>query len=229
MPRTGGELTRPMSTCHARPMAGRQVALCIGAVALLLGAGCSDDDDGGDAAGVEADDGTDTAEDTGDGDETGETPTGPDDAVAFSDPGGTFRLGTDPTWVLRDDAAAPPGVTFWTVGPITDGFEPNVNAFTQPAPVPDVEAYLDLTEAQAQDSPEITDVEILERRTVAGPGGQLGVLEYRGTVGGVALRFMGVAAVDGERATLVTFTASPGGYAELVDDVEPYLLTVEQT
>ena len=104
-----------------------------------------------------------------------------------------------------------------------------MNAFTQPAPVADLEAYLDLTEAQAQDSVDITDVQILDRRTVAGPGGDLGVLEYSGTVAGVALRFVGVAALDGDRATLVTFTAPPAAYAELVDEVEPYLLTVEQT
>ncbi len=223
-------------------MAGRQLALFIGAAALALGAGCAgggEDDDGGDR-GLETDDATtatdggepgQTEESSGPGqtEATGEAPAPPEDAVAFADPGGTFRLGTDPTWVLRDPASAPTGVTFWTVGPTTDGFDPNVNAFTQPAPVADLEAYLDLTEAQAQDSADITDVQFLDRRTVAGPGGDLGVLEYSGTVAGVALRFIGVAALDGDRATLVTFTAPPAAYAELVDEVEPYLLTVEQT
>lgn len=211
-------------------MARRQkFAPLIGAVLLVLGAGCSDDDDP--VAGEETEESTD--DEGGDGedgdDEGGEAPAGPDDAVAFADPDGAFRLGTGPTWVLTEDAPVPAGASFWTVGPVTDGFAPNVNVLTQPAPVDDVEAYLDLSEEQAENTPGITEVEILDRRTVEGPGGPLGVLEYRGTVGGVALQFVGVAAVDGEEAALATFTAPPDVFAELVEEVVPYLLTLEQT
>lgn len=225
---------------------------------VVLGAGCGGDgDEGSGGAGgfddlaEESDDtevaeGTEapTSEPTDDTEVTDETegpdetdatddpvdaPVGPADAMQFTDPDGSFSVGTGPTWVLQDEqVTGTANATFWTVGPVVDGFAPNVNIIIQPFRG-NIEEYVEFSVEQGPITPGVSDFRVSGRATVDGPGGELGVLRYTAFIAGRSLQFVGVAAVGDGEAVLATFTAPPGTFDELIGEVEPYLLTLERT
>ena len=147
---------------------------------------------------------------------------------AFVDPEGMYRLTVDDAWEPRHGAIAQE-IEVWLTHPIADGFAPNVNILTQATGNMTLDEY---TQASIDNAPTfIQDFELADTRTVAGPGGDLAVVEYSGKAGGAEqpLRFLAVWTVHEGNGIVATFTSLEEHFDAQRDEVLPYLLTLEPT
>ena len=150
------------------------------------------------------------------------------DGEAFVDPEGLYRVTVDDAWEPRHGAIAQ-GIEVWLTHPIADGFAPNVNILTQATGNMTLDEY---TQASIDNAPTfIQDFELADTRTVAGPGGDLAVVEYSGKAGGAEqpLRFLAVWTVHEGNGIVATFTSLEEHFDAQRDEVLPYLLTLEPT
>ena len=148
---------------------------------------------------------------------------------AFVDPEGLYRLTVSAAWEPRHGALAQ-GIEVWLTHPPADGFAPNVNILTQATGTMTLDEY---TQTSLDNAPTfIEDFELIDSRTVTGPGGsELAVVEYSGIAGGAnsPLRFQAVWTVHEGNAIVATFTSLAEHFEAQRDEVLPYLLTLEPT
>jgi hypothetical protein len=141
----------------------------------------------------------------------------------FQDPQSTYTMEIDPSWTKAPGTLVEE-IEVWKVGRSVDGFTPNVNVLTQQAPNLDLEEYVELS----RDSADGAGFDLVEVTIVEGANGQpLGVMEYTGRQGAHELHWLGVFALKDDRAVVATLTAPPDTFDELVIDVRPLLLTLE--
>jgi hypothetical protein len=140
-----------------------------------------------------------------------------------------YRLSIPDAWEARHGALAQ-GIEVWLTHPAADGFAPNVNVLTQATGNMTLDQY---TEASIDNAPAfIQDFELIDSRTVTGPGGgELAVVEYSGKAGGAQqpLRFVAVWTVHDGNGIVATFTSLAEDFEAKRDEVLPYLLTLEPT
>jgi hypothetical protein len=72
----------------------------------------------------------------------------------------------------------------------------------------------------------LSDFKLLKSSVVTSAAGQdLGVIEYSAA----GLRYVGVVALGSMGAVVVTFSSTPDRFAAIVDDVYPYMVTLQPT
>ena len=130
-------------------------------------------------------------------------------------------LTIDPTWT----ELAGQSVQTWQVAEPVDGFVPNVNVVTQPAP----ELTLDqLVDASARS---LIGFDLIDTAIVGTARGDVGVIEYAGTPQGAPteLRFLAVVALGDDHAAVATFTAPAASFESRGVGIEPYLTTLQSS
>ena len=138
-----------------------------------------------------------------------------------------YDITFDPSWVANHGSLAAE-IELWVVGPIADGFAPNVNVLTQLVPELDIDGYI---EVSADSSPRfISNFELIDSGIVEGSSGQmLGFMEYLGALGGPLVHALAVFVLADGIAVIATLVALPDDFDELRETIEPLLLTLRRT
>jgi hypothetical protein len=145
--------------------------------------------------------------------------------TTYDDPEGAYAIQVDPAWTINVGGFAS-GVEIWILGPAEGDFTPNLNLLTQAAPGMDLAEY---AKASIQNAPKfIPDVSLISQSTVDGPSGQLGRIEYSGTVQSRSLHFLAYFGIRDGTAIVATLTTPVGSFETWRAAVEPYLATLRQ-
>jgi hypothetical protein len=145
----------------------------------------------------------------------------------FQDPQGTYTMTVDPAWTERSGEIVAE-IEQWLVGPVEDGFVPNVNVLTQAAPGVDMEEYLRLSSENAPRL--VTDFNLVRSKVVTGPTGNLlGEMEYSAQSGTHALHFLAVVSLAHGQAIVATLTTTEATFTTIEARVEPFLVTLRAT
>ncbi|HEY3437862.1 MAG TPA: hypothetical protein VGK35_09260 [Actinotalea sp.] len=141
----------------------------------------------------------------------------------FTDPGGRYTLTVPASWEPHHGIAGE-GIEVWRVAKVKGDFAPNINVITEDVTGMSLKDYMTLSFANA---PQIlSDFKLLKSSVVTSAAGQdLGVIEYSAR----GLRYVGVVALGSMGAVVVTFSSTPDRFAAIVDDVYPYMVTLQPT
>lgn len=142
------------------------------------------------------------------------TPTG----ELFTGTDGSYSLTIEPAWTELTGSAA----QAWAVADPVDGFVPNVNVVTQPAPDLTLAQYVDASVAS------LSGFDVVDSGIVETSNGQVGLIEYAGTPRGAPgeLHFLAVLALGDDAAAVATFTAPTSTFQAHRAEIEPYLFTL---
>lgn len=143
----------------------------------------------------------------------------------FVDPAGGYSIYIGENWTPMESTVSKEAM-MWSLGSSGDGAVPGVNVFSEETDGKDLDEYLQLSVRS------MTTLTPRNTSTVtAGDGGELGVLEYSGSLSGSGDRrkyhFLGVIDVVGGRAFVATLATYEEDFADLRARTEPYLLTLQ--
>ncbi len=173
------------------------------------------------------------------GETSGETSAAPSGATSpdpatddglFVDPEGAYVMEVDPSWDFQvsGEDGVPEGVEAWFVGVPSELFAPNVNVQVEEVGPVGLELYLDASVEKAPG--QLDDLTVLDQSVIELDDGRLvGRLEYTASAGELPLQFVGIVSVEDGIASVATLSATPEQIDDLLDDVEPYLLTLRST
>jgi hypothetical protein len=152
-----------------------------------------------------------------------ETPAAPAGAQTFTDEDGEYSLAVNPGWQQSEFS----GLPIWYTGDGSSDFADNVNVVSENYDG-DLDDYLDLS---VENAPKlIEDFELVSSDVETGAFGQeLGVMVFNGVAGGadIPLTFYATVAVGNGNAVSATFTAPRAQFETDVQDVIPYMATLQ--
>ena len=146
--------------------------------------------------------------------------------TGYSDPEGAYTIRVDPAWELHAGAVVS-GVESWFIGPVENGFRPNVNLLTQAAQGLSLSDYI---ATSVQQGPALMpDFRLVSQSQFDASGTPLGLLDYIGTFQGYQLHFLAVIGIKNDQAIVVTLTAPLASFDTWRISVEPYMRTLRPT
>jgi len=146
--------------------------------------------------------------------------------TGYSDPEGAYTMRVDPAWELHAGGVVE-GVESWFIGPVENGFRPNVNVLSQAAQGMSLTDYINTSISQGPKF--MPDFRLVSQSQFDTSGVTLGELDYIGTFQGYQLHFLAVVGMRGDRAIVATLTAPLPSFDAWRASVEPYLRTLRPT
>jgi hypothetical protein len=146
--------------------------------------------------------------------------------TGYSDPQGAYTMRVDPAWELHAGGLVE-GVESWFIGPVENGFRPNVNVLSQAAQGMSLTDYINTSISQGPKF--MPDFRLVSQSQFDASGVTLGELDYIGTFQGYQLHFLAVVGMRGDRAIVATLTAPLPSFDTWRASVEPYLRTLRPT
>ncbi len=154
------------------------------------------------------------------------TPTAdaPDGSVAFTDPGGVYRISVKDSWTSASETPKA-----WKIAETTDGFTANVNVVSEEIPSGqdlDLDKYIEISLTNVKTV--ITDAEVIDNgRVKLASGAEAARLVYTGTASGKPLKFLQIVAFNGKRAAIATLTSNPDRFDADAKESEAFMQTLE--
>lgn len=150
---------------------------------------------------------------------------GSPDGTDFRDSDGVYQLTIGPSWQDRSSLAQD-GVEFWVVGPVDQGFLPNVSVQTRASGGRTLEEFVQT------DATDVGGLHVESATIRTGSrGNRLAVVEVTGIPAAstlkVPLHMLMAVDIKGDVAVVAAFGATADTYDSLVADVEPYLLSLQ--
>ncbi len=197
------------------------------AVTSIIVAGCGGSDDnksGGGDTSAPATASTPSTPSSSTPSESTPTTEAPDGSVAFTDPGGVYRISVKDSWTSASESPKA-----WKIAATTDGFTANVNVVSEEIPSGqnlDLDKYIEVSLTNVKTV--ITDAEVVDNgRVKLASGAEAARLVYTGTASGKSLKFLQIVAFNGKRAAIATLTSNPDRFDADAKQAEEFMKTLE--